>query len=90
MGNINIIEAMKELDLTQKELSELMQINIKTVNRWVNRGKIPGPAREALRSWLELNKLGIAWNPAQCNIGISDNDEIKLIIKDCQLKAIKR
>lgn len=50
---------MTELDLNQREVSERLCVNIRTVRRWVSgEAKINGTATLALRALRIINELG--------------------------------
>jgi len=58
------------LGISLAELADLFQLNVRTVRRWAeNPGEIPGAAEQALRAWVRLQRLGLAWRPDGIAIG---------------------
>lgn len=57
----------RELQLTQVELADHMDVDGRTVRRWIanNLTDIPGPAVAALRAWRKCNRYGLAWGKSR-------------------------
>ena len=50
--------ALRQLDINQLELARRLDVDGRTVRRWVSGGaSIPGPVRAALHSWQHLDDL---------------------------------
>jgi hypothetical protein len=66
------------LGLTQVGVARLLSVDARTVRRWVEDPKttIPGPAEQALRAWLRLHRLGLAWWPDGLPLGEDELDEL--------------
>jgi len=68
---------LSELGLTQSEVAALLSVDERTVRRWADDPvRIPGPAEQALRAWLRLHRLGLAWKPEDLPIGENDTQEL--------------
>jgi hypothetical protein len=66
-----------QLHLTQAEAARLLSVNVRTVRRWVeDPTELPGPAEHALRAWLRLHRLGLAWRPDGLPLGEDEIDEL--------------
>jgi transcriptional regulator with XRE-family HTH domain len=79
----SLSECLAALRLAPKEAAELLSVDPKTVARWL-RGEIavPGPAKQALRAWLRLDRLGLPWRPAEQMIDLTEEelaDQIRLL-----------
>src|ERR1700676_2831150 len=62
--------ALDYLGVSPAELADFFQLNVRTVRRWAeNPSEIPGPAEQALRAWVRLQRLGLAWRPDGMAIG---------------------
>jgi hypothetical protein len=70
-------EHLSRLDLSQTEAARLMSVSPRTLRRWAeNPTEIPGPAEQALRAWLRLHRVGIAWRPDGLPLGEHDIEEM--------------
>ena len=68
---------LDHLGLTQAEAAELLSVNARTIRRWVdNPAEMPGSAESALRAWLRLHHLGLAWRPDGLPLGEDDVSEL--------------
>jgi hypothetical protein len=65
------------LGLSTLELSELLSVNQRTTRRWSeDPAEISGPAEQALRAWVRLQRLGLAWRPDGVAIGESNPERV--------------
>jgi hypothetical protein len=70
------------LGLSLAELAGLLSVNIRTTRRWADDpDEIPGPAEQALRAWVRLQRLGLAWRPDGVAIGERNPEGIAEQIK---------
>jgi hypothetical protein len=68
---------LDELYLLQSVAAKLLSVDERTVRRWVeDPSRIPGPAEQALRAWLRLHRLGLAWKPEDLPIGEDDSAKL--------------
>ena len=75
-------ETLRYLGLSLAELAELLAVNIRTTRRWADDPhEIPGPAEQALRAWVRLQRLGLAWRPDGVAIGERSAERIAEQIK---------
>lgn len=52
------------MGLSQIDLSKLLSVTVRTVNRWYNNpNEISGTAEQALRSWMRLKSYNLNWIP---------------------------
>jgi hypothetical protein len=80
---------LQQLDLTQAEAACLLSVNVRTVRRWVDDPTdMPGSAEHALRAWLRLHRLGVAWRPDGLPLGGDDIDEMAQQIALYRQRAI--
>jgi hypothetical protein len=65
MTAIETRDCLTQLGLNQIEAALLLEVDPRTVRRWVDGTgtDIPGPAEQALRAWLELQRRGLPWRP---------------------------
>jgi hypothetical protein len=62
MLNTELMESLDVLKISQTDLAKLFMINSRTVRRWVlGETIITGPARAAIRAWINCEKYGINW-----------------------------
>lgn len=73
MDRIELQAVLDELGLTQSEAAALLSVDERTIRRW---SQIPGPAEQALRAWVRLHRLGLAWKPEDLPIGEGDTEEL--------------
>lgn len=70
MTELELQDFLDELGLTQSEAAKLLSVDARTVRRWFeDADQIPGPAEQALRAWLRLHRLSLAWRPDGLPIG---------------------
>ncbi len=63
-------ECLTRLALSQTEAARLLSVSPRTVRRWIEiPNQIPGPVEQALRAWLHLDRLGLAWRPDVIAVG---------------------
>jgi len=67
---------LAELRLTQVEAATLLGVDGRTVRRWIEANEVSGPADRALRAWVTLNRIGLAWRPD--GRAIAENSENQL------------
>jgi len=83
MTSQELQDYLDELGLTQSEAARLLSVDVRTIRRWFEDPKqISGPAEQALRAWLRLQRLGLAWRPDGLPIG---EDEPKELAKQIAL-----
>jgi transcriptional regulator with XRE-family HTH domain len=65
MTAIEFRDCLAQLGLTQTDAARLLEVDPRTVRRWAegNAADIPGPAVQALRAWLGLQRRGLPWRP---------------------------
>jgi hypothetical protein len=65
MTAIEFRNCLAQLGLTQIDAARFLEVDPRTVRRWAeNNGvAIPGPAVQALRAWLGLQRRGVPWRP---------------------------
>lgn len=69
--------ALSELNLSQAEAARLLSVNQRTMRRWLEDGEgVSGPVEMALRAWLRLNRVGLAWRPDGLSLGEDHAKEI--------------
>lgn len=77
MSQTALLAHLNQLDLSQTEAARLLSVNVRTVRRWVeNPSEMPGPAEQALRAWLRLHRLGLAWRPDGLPLGEDEVEEM--------------
>jgi transcriptional regulator with XRE-family HTH domain len=77
MTRTEFIKALNELGLTQLEAARLLSVDARTVRRWADdTSQMPGPAVQALKAWLRLHRLGLAWRPDGLPIGEDEPEEL--------------
>jgi hypothetical protein len=75
-------QSLSYLGLSLAELAELLAVNTRTTRRWADDPtEIPGPAEQALRAWVRLQRLGLAWRPDGVAIGERSPERIAEQIK---------
>lgn len=75
-------DTLSYLGLSLGELAELLAVNTRTTRRWADDPtEIPGPAQQALRAWVRLQRLGLAWRPDGVPIGERNPERIAEAIK---------
>lgn len=71
MTKEELINIIKNLDTTQKELSSILKIHERTLHRWMSRPEsIVGPARQALRAFNKLQNYALPWRPSEIDLAI--------------------
>jgi transcriptional regulator with XRE-family HTH domain len=75
MNAIEFRECREKLGLTQVDAAQLLSVDPRTVRRWAeeNGGIIPGPAEQALRAWVGLQRQGVPWRAED-----TDDEQIAL------------
>jgi hypothetical protein len=74
MKNQELQLILDSLDINQSNLSVLLDVNIRTVRRWIDKPEvIPAPVCEALRAWLKLWINDIPWMPKE----VSEKEVVK-------------
>lgn len=69
MTKQEILDILKELNLTQREAAVLLSVDVRTLRRWIRYPeRANGPAIQALLGWQKLHRLTLAWGPNQINI----------------------
>lgn len=77
MTKDDLISILNQLRLTQADAAQLLSVDSRTVRRWVeNPSDIPGPAEQALRAWLALDRVGLPWDPDSVDIVRQDSEQI--------------
>jgi hypothetical protein len=77
MSKDELLRHLNRLDLTQVEAARLLSVNVRTLRRWVETpAELPGPAEQALRAWMRLHRLGLAWRPDGLPLGEDEADEM--------------
>jgi len=67
------VDCLNELGLSQVEAAKLLSVNPRTLNRWTeNPNEVSGPAEQALRAWLRLQRYNLPWRPD--GFSIAEND----------------
>ena len=75
MNRLELMNCMGSLKLSSSEMAKLLSVDPKTVERWLkDEVQVSGPAAQALRAWMRLDKLGLPWRPADHMIGLSDEE----------------
>lgn len=75
MLHSELLKCLGALRLTPKEAARLLSVDPKTVGRWLrDEVEVPGPAEQALRAWMRLEKWGLPWRPAEQIIGLTEED----------------
>jgi hypothetical protein len=75
MYRLQFESCLAQLKLSQTEAARLLSVSARTVRRWVeNPDEIRGPAEQALRAWMRLDRLGLSWRPDAIAIGEEDPD----------------
>jgi transcriptional regulator with XRE-family HTH domain len=64
MINFELKDYMGELNLSQDELAYLLNVNPRTIKRWLEKpSEIPESVKQAMTAWLRLKKFGLSWRP---------------------------
>lgn len=73
---------VKYLGLSLGELAVLFDMDARSTRRWAeDPAVIPGPAEQALRAWVRLQRLGLAWRPDGVAIGERNTEKLAEQIK---------
>jgi len=74
--NFDLLALMRELRLGTKVAANLLDVEPKTVQRWLNgEVQVPGPVRQAMSAWKRLQQAGIPWHPAALPLTFMTEDE---------------
>ena len=74
---LHFSKALERLSLSEADAARLLSVNPRTIRRWADAPEeIPGPAEQAIRAWLRLDELGLAWRPDGIAIGEDDPKEM--------------
>lgn len=77
MTSTEIRACLDRLGLSQADAAKLLSVSPRTVRRWSEEpAEIPGPAEQALRAWMRLDRLGLPWRPDCVAIGENDPEKI--------------
>lgn len=58
------LDCLNELGLSQIEAAKLLSVTPRTLNRWAEKPhEISGPAEQALRAWMCLQRHYLSWRP---------------------------
>jgi hypothetical protein len=77
MTRSELVAALDELDVTQIEAAQLLSVDARTLRRWLEPpNEVPGPAEQALRAWLRLQRRGLSWRPDVQELGEHSPEEI--------------
>jgi hypothetical protein len=77
MNRAELQAVLDELGLTRSEAAMLLSVDGRTIARWfASPSRISGPAEQALRAWVRLNRMGLAWKPEDLPIGEDDTEEL--------------
>jgi hypothetical protein len=69
MKNGKLLETLAYLDVTASELALLLDLNLRTIQRWLSgEVDIPKSVRCLLESWSTLQYLGLPWRPDGLNL----------------------
>lgn len=64
MNSGSIKEAMAYLGISTQELANLLNINLRTIQRWISGDTpIPTATERVLEAWALLQRLGLPWRP---------------------------
>jgi hypothetical protein len=64
MSSSEFCRSLKHLSLSEPEVARLLSVTPRSVRRWCDGGtEVPGPVEQAVRAWLRLDGLGLAWRP---------------------------
>lgn len=64
MNNGNLKESLVYLGISAPELADLLDVNIRTVQRWISgMTEIPMSTERVLEAWALLQRLGLPWRP---------------------------
>lgn len=68
---------LDELGLSQAEAARLLSVDARTIRRWADDpADMPGPAEQALRAWLALDRFGLPWAPDSVDLVQHDRGQI--------------
>ncbi len=77
MNRAELADALRFLGLDAREAGRLLSVDFKTVGRWLDGPTaVPGPAAEALRAWVRLERERIPWRPDGLPLRIMSDEEI--------------
>lgn len=64
MSGNELGQILDRLALSEAEAAVLLSVNRRSVRRWSDGSvDVPGPVEQALRAWLRLDELSLAWKP---------------------------
>lgn len=70
MSRSELITALELLHVSQTEAARLLSVGERTFRRWMEKPEdMPGPAAQAVRAWVRLEALGLAWRPDSVGLG---------------------
>lgn len=78
-------EAMAHLGVKPKELSELIDVNPRTVARWLSgEVKVPNVVERVVQAWVTLHQFGLPWRPDGRNLLVDQHQrqQIRLQIEN--------
>lgn len=77
MSSTEFTSGLKRLALSEAEAGRLLSVTPRSVRRWSEGStEVPGPVEQALRAWLRLEDLGLAWRPDGIAIWEVDQTEL--------------
>lgn len=77
MTRSELVDALLFLSLDSKEAGKLLSVDTKTVGRWLDgTTDVPGPAAQALRAWVRLERARIPWRPDGLPLRIMSDNEV--------------
>src|SRR5689334_5704247 len=83
--------SLRELGLSQVEAARLLEVSDRTMRRWVeDAAELPGPAEQALRAWLRLHRLGVAWRVDSISLNDPGPAEVTKAISAHRRDAIEK
>lgn len=89
-NQFSLPEIIKYLDITQKETANLLDVNPKTIKRWIeNENEIKVWAKNLLSAWCKLSKLGLAWRPGEIDIVIKNGETVEIDFNEVSNSFIK-
>lgn len=89
MKNYQLYDDLNELDIGSYQLAELLDVNVRTVNRWLD-GTIDTPmsVERVIAAWKALQSVNLPWRPNE--IGISPFDINEMMDLACRHEAHRK